>query len=82
MKFDVPIIDSGVTGTALRFIVSPKQVAGIWYHKPRGISVALRPLILNRSLNRLLVFLLPDSKEAMNAPYEFASRSRHWKILN
>ena len=71
-EFDVLIIDSAPTGTALRLLSLP-EVSG-WYmrrfYKPlQGISVALRPFI-EPIFKPLAGFSLPD-KEVMNAPYEF-----------
>ncbi|NJN73915.1 MAG: TRC40/GET3/ArsA family transport-energizing ATPase [Limnothrix sp. RL_2_0] len=70
--YDVLIIDSAPTGTALRLLSLPE--VGGWYmrrfYKPlQGMSVALRPLV--EPIWRPLVgFSLPD-KEVMDAPYEF-----------
>jgi arsenite-transporting ATPase len=67
--YDVLIIDSAPTGTALRLLSLPE--VGGWYmrrfYKPlQGMSVALRPLV--EPLFRPIVgFSLPD-KEVMDAP--------------
>ncbi len=71
-EFDVLIIDSAPTGTALRLLSLPE--VGGWYmrkfYKPlQGISAALRPLV-EPIFRPLAGFSLPD-KEVMNAPYEF-----------
>lgn len=71
-EYDVLIIDSAPTGTALRLLSLP-EVSG-WYmrrfYKPlQGISVALRPLV-EPIFKPLAGFSLPD-KEVMDAPYEF-----------
>jgi arsenite/tail-anchored protein-transporting ATPase len=70
--YDVLIIDSAPTGTALRLLSLP-EVSG-WYmrrfYKPlQGISVALRPLV-EPFFRPIAGFSLPD-KEVMDAPYEF-----------
>jgi arsenite/tail-anchored protein-transporting ATPase len=70
--YDVLIIDSAPTGTALRLLSLPE--VGGWYmrkfYKPlQGISVALRPLV-EPFFRPLVGFSLPD-KEVMDAPYEF-----------
>jgi arsenite-transporting ATPase len=71
-EFDVLIIDSAPTGTALRLLSLP-EVSG-WYmrrfYKPlQSISVALRPLV-EPIFRPIAGFSLPD-KEVMDAPYEF-----------
>ncbi|MEO1186507.1 MAG: TRC40/GET3/ArsA family transport-energizing ATPase, partial [Cyanobacteria bacterium J06636_27] len=71
-EFDVLIIDSAPTGTALRLLSLP-EVSG-WYmrrfYKPfQNISVALRPLV-EPIFRPIAGFSLPD-REVMDAPYEF-----------
>jgi arsenite/tail-anchored protein-transporting ATPase len=71
-EFDVLIIDSAPTGTALRLLSLPE--VGGWYmrrfYKPfQGISVALRPLV-EPIFRPIAGFSLPN-KEVMDAPYEF-----------
>jgi arsenite-transporting ATPase len=71
-EYDVLIIDSAPTGTALRLLSLP-EVSG-WYmrrfYKPlQNISVALRPLV-EPLFKPIAGFSLPD-KEVMDAPYEF-----------
>lgn len=71
-EYDVLIIDSAPTGTALRLLSLP-EVSG-WYmrrfYKPfQNISVALRPLV-EPIFKPIAGFSLPD-KEVMDAPYEF-----------
>lgn len=71
-EFDVLIIDSAPTGTALRLLSLP-EVAG-WYmrrfYKPlQKVSAALRPLF-EPIFKPLAGFSLPDN-EVMDAPYEF-----------
>ncbi|NTW63741.1 MAG: TRC40/GET3/ArsA family transport-energizing ATPase [Chlorobiaceae bacterium] len=70
--YDVLIIDSAPTGTALRLLSIP-EVAG-WYmrrlYKPfEKIAVYLRPLV-EPIFRPLAGFSLPD-KEMMDVPYEF-----------
>ncbi|MGD1902885.1 MAG: TRC40/GET3/ArsA family transport-energizing ATPase [Geitlerinemataceae cyanobacterium] len=70
--YDVLIIDSAPTGTALRLLSLPE--VGGWYmrrfYKPlQGLSVALRPLV-EPLFKPVAGFSLPD-KEVMDAPYEF-----------
>lgn len=71
-EFDVLIIDSAPTGTALRLLSLP-EVAG-WYmrrlYKPfQAVSAALRPLV-EPIFRPVAGFSLPD-KAVMDAPYEF-----------
>ena len=71
-EFDVLIIDSAPTGTALRLLSLPE--VGGWYmrkfYKPlQGISAVLRPLV-EPIFRPIAGFSLPD-KEVMDAPYEF-----------
>ncbi|UZQ54019.1 TRC40/GET3/ArsA family transport-energizing ATPase [Trichothermofontia sichuanensis B231] len=71
-EFDVLIIDSAPTGTALRLLSLP-EVAG-WYmrrfYKPlQRMSIALRP-VFEPIFKPLTGFSLPD-REVMDAPYEF-----------
>jgi arsenite/tail-anchored protein-transporting ATPase len=71
-QYDVLIIDSAPTGTALRLLSLPE--VGGWYmrrfYKPfQKISVALRPLV-EPFFKPIAGFSLPD-KEVMDAPYEF-----------
>ncbi len=71
-EYDVLIIDSAPTGTALRLLSLPE--VGGWYmrrfYKPlQTMSVALRPLV-EPLFKPIAGFSLPD-KEVMDAPYEF-----------
>ncbi|MBW4574705.1 MAG: TRC40/GET3/ArsA family transport-energizing ATPase [Aphanothece sp. CMT-3BRIN-NPC111] len=71
-EYDVLIIDSAPTGTALRLLSLP-EVTG-WYmrrfYKPlQKVSAALRPLV-EPFFKPIAGFSLPD-KEVMEAPYEF-----------
>jgi arsenite-transporting ATPase len=71
-EYDVLIIDSAPTGTALRLLSLP-EVSG-WhmrrfYKLLQKISVALRPLV-EPFWKPIAGFSLPD-KEVMDAPYEF-----------
>lgn len=71
-EYDVLIIDSAPTGTALRLLSLPE--VGGWYmrrfYKPlQAMSVALRPLV-EPLFRPIAGFSLPD-KEVMDAPYEF-----------
>ncbi|WP_204102312.1 MULTISPECIES: TRC40/GET3/ArsA family transport-energizing ATPase [Spirulina sp. CCY15215] len=71
-KYDILIIDSAPTGTALRLLSIPE--VGGWYmrrfYKPlQTMSVALRPLV-EPIFKPIAGFSLPD-KEVMDAPYEF-----------
>lgn len=71
-EYDVLIIDSAPTGTALRLLSLPE--VGGWYmrkfYKPlQGMSVALRPLF-EPIFKPITGFSLPD-REVMDAPYEF-----------
>ncbi len=70
--YDVLIIDSAPTGTALRLLSLPE--VGGWYmrkfYKPlQAVSVALRPLV-EPFFKPIAGFSLPN-KEVMDAPYEF-----------
>jgi arsenite-transporting ATPase len=70
--FEILIIDSAPTGTALRLLSLPE--VGGWYmrrfYKPlQGMSAALRPLV-EPFFKPIAGFSLPDN-EVMDAPYEF-----------
>lgn len=70
--YDILIIDSAPTGTALRLLSLPE--VGGWYmrrfYKPlQNVSAALRPLV-EPLFRPIAGFSLPD-KEVMQAPYEF-----------
>ncbi len=70
--FDILIIDSAPTGTALRLLSLPE--VGGWYmrrfYKPfQGMSAALRPIV-EPIFKPIAGFSLPDN-EVMDAPYEF-----------
>lgn len=71
-EFDVLIIDSAPTGTALRLLSLP-EVAGFYmrrFYKPlQAVSAALRPLV-EPLFRPVAGFSLPN-KEVMDAPYEF-----------
>lgn len=71
-EFDVLIVDSAPTGTALRLLSIPE--VGGWYmrrfYKPfQGMSAALRPIV-EPIFRPIAGFSLP-TKEVMDAPYEF-----------
>lgn len=71
-EYDVLIIDSAPTGTALRLLSLP-EVAG-WYmrrfYKPlQAVSAVLRPLV-EPLFRPIAGFSLPD-QQVMDAPYEF-----------
>ncbi|MEQ8971713.1 MAG: TRC40/GET3/ArsA family transport-energizing ATPase [Coleofasciculus sp. C1-SOL-03] len=71
-EYEVLIIDSAPTGTALRLLSLPE--VGGWYmrrfYKPlQKMSVALRPLV-EPLFKPIAGFSLPDN-EVMDAPYEF-----------
>ena len=70
--FEILIIDSAPTGTALRLLSLPE--VGGWYmrrfYKPfQGMSAALRPIV-EPLFKPIAGFSLPDN-EVMDAPYEF-----------
>ena len=71
-EYDVLIIDSAPTGTALRLLSIP-EVGGLYMrrvYKPlQGVAVALRPLV-EPFFKPIAGFSLPN-KEVMDAPYEF-----------
>ncbi|MDY6804928.1 MAG: TRC40/GET3/ArsA family transport-energizing ATPase [Cyanobacteriota bacterium] len=71
-EYDVLIIDSAPTGTALRLLSLPE--VGGWYmrkfYRPfQGMSAALRPLV-EPIFRPIAGFSLPNN-EVMDAPYEF-----------
>lgn len=71
-EYDVLIVDSAPTGTALRLLSIPE--VGGWYmrrfYKPfRGMSAALRPIV-EPIFRPIAGFSLPTD-EVMDAPYEF-----------
>ena len=71
-EYEVLIIDSAPTGTALRLLSLPE--VGGWYmrrfYKPlQNVSAALRPLV-EPFFRPIAGFSLPD-KEVMDAPFEF-----------
>lgn len=71
-EYDVLIIDSAPTGTALRLLSLPE--VGGWYmrkfYKPfQGMSAALRPFV-EPIFRPIAGFSLPNN-EVMDAPYEF-----------
>jgi arsenite-transporting ATPase len=71
-EYEVLIIDSAPTGTALRLLSLPE--VGGWYmrrfYKPlQGMSAALRPIV-EPLFKPITGFSLP-SNEVMDAPYEF-----------
>lgn len=70
--YDVLIIDSAPTGTALRLLSLP-EVAGFYmrrFYKPfQAVSAALRPLV-EPFFRPIAGFSLPNN-EVMDAPYEF-----------
>lgn len=77
-QFDVLIIDSAPTGTALRLLSIP-EVTG-WYmrrfYKPfEKVAMTLRPVV-EPIFRPLAGFSLPD-KEMMDVPYEFYQKIEH-----
>jgi arsenite-transporting ATPase len=81
-EFDVLIIDSAPTGTALRLLSLP-EVAG-WYmrrfYKPlQKMSAALRPLV-EPFFKPIAGFSLPDNA-VMDAPYEFYQQLEALEIV-
>ena len=71
-EYDVLIVDSAPTGTALRLLSIPE--VGGWYmrrfYKPfQGMSAALRPIV-EPIFRPIAGFSLP-TEEVMDAPYEF-----------
>ncbi len=80
--YDVLIIDSAPTGTALRLLSLPE--VGGWYmrrfYKPfQAVSVALRPLV-EPFFRPIVGFSLPD-KEVMDAPYEFYEQIEALQVI-
>ncbi len=80
--YDVLIIDSAPTGTALRLLSLPE--VGGWYmrrfYKPfQAVSVALRPLV-EPLFRPIAGFSLPN-KEVMDAPYEFYEQIEALQVI-